>query len=100
MLVWNDLKRQFDDLKQFNEGKSQRHSCPSSSVKYRQEDQDKKLNVMLNDLKHELDSKFDALRQDFSEQTSSTQKSIAACKSQINELFELFKVHNVGLNRS
>lgn len=33
------------------------------------------------------------LRNDISKEEASTQKAIANCKAQINELYELFKVH-------
>lgn len=51
---------------------------------------------MLNDLKHEIDSKFDALRQDMSEQNNSTQKAVAALRSEITQIHTLFKNHTGG----
>lgn len=51
---------------------------------------------MLNDFKHEIDSKFDALRTDLSSQQNSTQKSIAAIRAEIATLRTIFKNHSRG----
>ena len=83
-IFWSDLKKCFTETPD-----GERHNCPPSS----KIDQSRILNQTLQDLKHELDSKFDGLRDDISNQNSSTQKAIAACKAQINELYALFKAH-------
>jgi hypothetical protein len=92
-IFWNDFKKYFADGPNSD---SPRHTCPSSSTKDRQLEQDKRLNVMLNDFKHEIDSKFDALRTDLSSQQNSTQKSIAAVRAEIATLRTLFKNHSRG----
>jgi hypothetical protein len=92
-IFWSDLHKYFADGPNTD---SPKHACPSSSTKDRQLEQDKKLNVMLNDFKHEMDSKFDALRTDLSSQQSSTQKSIAAIRAEISTLCTLFKNHAGG----
>jgi hypothetical protein len=85
-ITWDDAHHYFAE-------NGKRHDSPTSSAKDRQLESDKRLNLIINDLRLELDSKFDALREDISNQQNSTQKAVASCKAQINELYHLFKTH-------
>jgi len=82
MLVWNDIQRQFDDLPEFNEGRSQRHQCANSSTKHRQEELDQKFNQTVNDLKTEINNKFS----DQVQRIDSLQKSTARNTSLLVEI--------------
>jgi hypothetical protein len=89
-IYWSDLKRYFTNAN------GSKHQCPPSSTSHRQLDADKKLNETLNDLRLELASKFEALREDMSSQNAATQKAVASIRAEINRISTLFHNHTGG----
>jgi hypothetical protein len=85
-IVWDDIGIYFADP----DGK--RHNCPPSS----KVDQSRILNQTINDLKHEIDSKFDSLREDINDQNTATQKAVVGLRAEINNIHTLFKNHTGG----
>jgi hypothetical protein len=89
-IFWNDIKKYFSDGPHSD---SPKHACPSSSTKDRQLEQDKRLNQTINDLRLELDAKFDGLKEDMSSQNQATQKAVAGLRGEIANLYSLWKSH-------